>query len=455
MKEKLDILLCKKLYFTFIVALLGLIGFGLNGLLFAQPTAKDSPSTSDQFEPIAKAIQQKVKELEYPDDVGQDLAKMVSSWECINWRHRLEQARLDFQDKKLSADQVAQIEEEVIKELYQTMRKEITCDYDYNLEYCNLYNIIKDKKALCLGYAQLLYILGNSIGLSVETVYALEPPTASFPNNMTHTASLISLCNSKVIMTDLAVRGFVSNPFVLKEEFTKDGNYLQLKDNNNPLGIHRRIQIWDANGLLTAIYLSRGYEFQKLGKYTEAESILTKAIQLNPLYEAAYANRGVAFENLGKHLEAIYDCDKAIELNPKSAASYCSRGSVYGKSGKIAEAISDYDKAIELDPKFVDAYDLRGRAYVRSNKFQEAISDYDKAIKINPKYAAAYLGRGLAYAHSKKYLEAISDLTRSIELDPKTANADVFYSRGVSYYKSVIYTEAISDLTRPKPSELH
>ena len=423
-----------------------LVCSGADRVLSAEPATKDSPAP-EKFEPIAKAIQQKVKELEYPDDVGQDLVKMVSGWKCEAWKQRLDQARQELQEKKISTDQLAEVEEDVTKELFHAIRKEIDYDRDLNFEYCKLSKIIEDKKAHCFGYSLLFFVLGDSLGLSTECLYVTEPPYGSFPVSGTHMASLVNLSNNKILMVD-AAWGFVSRPFVLNEEFTEDGPFWQLKDKSNALGIHRRIQLCNENGLLAEIYSSRAYESAMSKNNADCISLSTKAVQLNPLNGNGYLFRAGAYSNLGKYEDALSDCQKAIELDRQSARPFLSRGLVYCAMDKTAEGISDFNKAIELDPKDAYAYNCLGNTYLRTNKYQESISAYDQAIKIGPKNAAAHYGRGLAYAGSGKYLEALSEITRSMELDPKNVDADKYFDRGVVFYHSVIFTEAISDFTK-------
>ena len=84
-------------------------------------SGEDQPA----FDAIAKDIQAGVKALEYPDEVGQDLVKMVKNWKCVEWKQKLSQAKQDLEAKKITADQAAQVEEEVAKELFQTIGKEI------------------------------------------------------------------------------------------------------------------------------------------------------------------------------------------------------------------------------------------------------------------------------------------------------------------------------------------
>ena len=127
---------------------------------------------------------------------------------------------------------------------------------------------------------------------------------------------------------DLAWQGgFVSNAFMIDEEFGKVGNYWEPKDEANPVGIYRRIQVLDRNGLIACIYYDRGVAYAKLGQHTKAISDYTKAIELNQKYAAAYSSRGAAYSDLGEHTKAISEFNKAIELNPKYAVAYNNRGS--------------------------------------------------------------------------------------------------------------------------------
>ena len=153
---------------------------------------------------------------------------MVSGWKCNVWKQRLEKANQDLQENKTTADQVALLEEDVAKEVYQAIQKEITYD-DVN----DLAKIVRDKKANCLGYSIFFYILSNSIGLSVDVVHAVETSSGLFLNGGGHSACLINLKDGKVIMLDLAYQ-FVSKPFAFKKEFSEVGNYWELQDKNSP-----------------------------------------------------------------------------------------------------------------------------------------------------------------------------------------------------------------------------
>jgi len=374
---------------------------------------------------------------------------MVISWKdaqgepvLVAWKQGLNQARQDYKQYKISKDQLAKVEENTAKELSQRIQKEIS----YNEKFFDLADVIKYKQARCLGYSQLVYIIGNSLGLSIKPMNVLEIMTGVLLSpEAGHIASIVSLTDGRIMMVDLVPRGFVSKPFI-EEQFTKVGNYRELKDPNNPLGIHRKIQILDRDGFLAEIYTNRGNVYGKLGQHTQALSNFTKAIDLNPKYAEAYYNRGTTYANLGGTPQALSDLTQAIDLNPKLAQAYNNRGLVYSKLNKLPQAISDYNKAIELDPKYAEAYCSRGAAYGQLAEYPKALSDFTKAIELNPKHAKAYSNRGSAYSDLGQFSQAISDHNKAIDLNPNFAEA--YCNRGSTYGKLGKPEEAKKDLLK-------
>jgi tetratricopeptide (TPR) repeat protein len=413
--------------------------------------AKASLPASSEIEVLSEEIKQLVTELEYSDKVAEDFVKMVISWKdaqgepvLVAWKQKLNEASQDYKQAKISKAQLAKLEENIVKELSQRIQKEISVDFGE--KFFDLPDVIKNRQGHCLGYSQLVYILGNSVGLSVKPTSVVELMTGVLSTG--HVACIAGLPDSKVIMIDLSVfpNMLISKPFELKKEFTKIGNYWELKDKDNPLGIHRRIQILDRNGLIAGIYNNRGDAYDNLGQHTKAISYYNKAIELNPKFAEAYCSRGIAYGSSGQHTKAISDFNKAIELNPNDAGVYNNRGIVYDELGQYTQAISDYTKAIELNPRLADAYNNRGLTYYNLGQFNQAMSDYNKAIEVNPKYAKAYYNRGLAYGKSGQHIIAISDLNKAIEVNPKFAEA--YKDRGVAYAFLEKTEEAKKDLLK-------
>ena len=374
------------------------------------------PANNPAFDAVAKEIRQIVKGLEYPDKVGQDLAKMVSGWKCDVWKHKFDQASQNYEEKIISLTQMLDEEELIIRDLYRSINKEFTDGKD--IEDYNLAIVIKDKKVQCLGYSQLFYILGNSIGLSVKVIDVLESDKGHLALDEGHVACKVDMIDGTVMIVDLQ-RRFISKSFVFNDEFIEIGNYWELKDKNNSLRIPRRIQILDRNGLLGSMYFNRGNDLYESAKYNEAIVNLTKSVELNPKDAVAYFIRGLVFSRLGQSEEEITDFTKTIEINPKDPRAYYGRYRVYYGMDKYTEAISDLNKGIEFDPHNSSAYYERGNIHIKTGQYVEAISDFTKAIEINPKNANAYYEKGLAENYLGHTEETKKDFQKATELDSR------------------------------------
>jgi tetratricopeptide (TPR) repeat protein len=393
---------------------------------------------------LVKDIERAVVALGYSEDTADDLARLAREWKCARWKQTLRKARGDFSAEKTVY--VVRVEEKVAKALYETIGKEIgRCDEAETSKYFKLSEVVRDKKAQCLGYSQLLYILGNSVGLRVKVIDVLEPASGSPPLGQGHVACLVSLSDGTTVMVDIAMN-HVSRPFVFKETFAEVGNYWECNRGITSSEIHRRIQILNYNGLVACINNNRGVAYGKLGQHAKATIEFTKAIEQNPKCAKAYYNRGVEYGISGQHAEAISDYTKAIELDPKNANAYNNRGGEYGRSRQSTKAISDFTMAIELNPTNGKAYSNRGNEYGRSGQDTKARSDFAKAAELNPTLAESHFSRGVMHDKSGHDAEAIAEFSKAIEIDPKSAAA--YYNRGVAYGKSGKHAEAISDYSK-------
>jgi tetratricopeptide (TPR) repeat protein len=366
-------------------------------------------------------IIQLLKGLEYSNKVAEDFVRMISDWRdsqgklvFISWKQRLNQIEVEYKLGKISKDQFAKVEENVTRELSQRIQKEIS----YNIKFSDLADVIKHRQAQCVSYSQLVYILGNSVGLSFEVIDVEKPFNGVLITGWGHIASIVNLADGKMIMVDLIPGSFISKTFILEKEYSKDGNYWELKDNDNPLGIHRKFQIFDRYMLIATIYCERAIVYCNSEQYQKAFSFFEKAIKLNPKHTSAYINRGTAYIDLGQYDQAILDFDKAIELNPNFDTAYYNRGVAFRKSRKFDLAISDFTRTIELNVEFTAAYYNRGTAYLVLDQYCKAISDLTDAIKLDAGYALAYYSRGIAYASIREFEKAKKDLVKAVELIP-------------------------------------
>jgi tetratricopeptide (TPR) repeat protein len=397
-------------------------------------------------EDLAKNIQQAVKELDYPGAAAHDFVELVGRWGLGAMRQRIRQAKEDCQAGKISKTQVAEVEQGVVKDLCQRILKEVA----YNVSAFSLNNVVQNHQANCVGYTQLVYVLGNCLGLTVRAATVAEMATGLPPFSGAHIACLVDLTDGQTMMVDLGVsaetasKPFVSKPFLFSEAFSEAGGWWTLKTKDNPLGVHRKLQLTDRNGLISIGYTNQGALYHAAGQHSQAIASYTKGIEIAPQHATAYYDRGNAYGELGQYAEAIADFTKAIEISPDYVEAYYNRGTVREVMGQHGQAVSDCTKAIALNPGYAEAYVNRGNAYLALGRQADAIADYNKAIELN--LTTAYLHRGIAYLNDGKLPQAIADFSKAMEVKPNDDKA--YFNRATAYAKAGKPHEAVSDLRK-------
>ncbi len=370
---------------------------------------------------LYKQIKQHVGQLGYCEEAAENFVRMAEGWKdkqdrcvLICWSEKLAEAQKSYEQNKISKNHLAEIEGNIAGELGQRIKREIA----FNEDYFELGDIIKHRQTQCLGYTQLFYILGNSIGLEVKSINVEQMRSGKLPEGSAHIAGIVILSNGKMIIADLVPNGFVSIPFTLEEQFVRAGGYWQLEDNENPLQLDRKIQILGENELIAYICNNRANVYIKQGQFGQAVVELNRTIEYHPRYAEAYYNRGIARHHLEQLNQAAIDYTKAVEIRPDFAEAYANRGIIYSKLGQLNEAIADYTKAIEFNPDFANAYYNRGIAYSKLGQPTAAIADYERTIKLDGGLAAkAYGNRGVSYAMLGRAEEAKKDLLKAAELN--------------------------------------
>jgi tetratricopeptide (TPR) repeat protein len=367
--------------FFHVLIALALVGFVAGGRCLAEPPAASPSANASAFDAMAKDIATSVLSLGYPQQTADDLVQLVRDWKCEQWRQKLSQARADTAADKTA--RVARAEEEVTNGLYQTIGREFSSDRKKETRTFYLSELVKQKKTQCVGYTQLLYILGGAVGLTVRPMEVRQPCVGDLPLGYSHVACLVDRSDGKAMMVDLSYR-FVSRPFSLQDEFTDAGTYLQLKREDNPLKLHKRIRILDESGLKGQVFGCLGNAYFRAGDKEQALSCFNKSVEFDPADCSAYYNRGCLYLKQNQSEEAVSDCTKAIELDPTYTRAYSVRGVAQDSLGRHEQAFADFAKAIELNPKDADAY--RGRAIVNAllGKTNDAKKDLRKALELNP-----------------------------------------------------------------------
>ena len=169
-------------------------------------------------------------------------------------------------------------------------------------------------------------------------------------------------------------------------------------------------------------YFKKALELEKQEKFSEAISLLDKAIEKNPRFIPALLNRGADKSDLKKFKEGIDDYKKVLKINPDNTLALFNIGNNYCDLKDYKNAIIFYTKALKtkgaLKTNIKMNNDIYSFEYVSIGNYEI----YDFLI---------FFERGIAYLKDKQFDKAISDITKS--LITKNAERDCYFLLGKAY----------------------
>lgn len=156
--------------------------------------------------------------------------------------------------------------------------------------------------------------------------------------------------------------------------------------------------------------------------YQQAESLLSRAVAVDPRSAEAHVSLGVALNGLKRHEEARESYRKALALRPNYALALSNLGNANAALDLHVEALESYDRALAIDANLAEAHNGRGAALCRLRNYDEALASLNRALSIKPDYAAALANRAVALRELRRFDEAMADCNRAVALAPDDVN---------------------------------
>jgi tetratricopeptide (TPR) repeat protein len=218
-------------------------------------------------------------------------------------------------------------------------------------------------------------------------------------------------------------------------------------------------------GMGTRVYEVRGIALYFSGKFNEAISDLTKAIDSEPeragnatYYRAlSYArlqqfkpalkdysailrhdstfvyalfDRGVTYYHLKNYDSALIDINKVLKLlRPRDSTNVMyQRALVFEAIKNYPKAISDFNYVIVNNPTATSLYWQRGNWKMEIADYKGAIEDYSKAIQYFPHVMDGYTSRGYAYFKANDYLRTLEDFKYVSERQELSEFYQIYYA---------------------------
>ncbi|MFP3040266.1 tetratricopeptide repeat protein [Treponema primitia] len=192
-------------------------------------------------------------------------------------------------------------------------------------------------------------------------------------------------------------------------------------------------------------YYFLGMVYYEMEDYTQADTYLDKALELDPKYEIGMTviNEGSGWfqyvhEKMLSQEKYQKICEAAIE-----ELKY--KGNKALKENDFLGAIAAYTTAIQKVPGASNDwrfFNNRGSAYRCLEDYESAVHDYHEAQRLKPE-SAAYYNLGLVYLDTKEYTKARENFLQALKLDPEYKKAaDTYYALGQVYYELGDYIQA-------------
>ena len=208
-----------------------------------------------------------------------------------------------------------------------------------------------------------------------------------------------------------------------------------------------------ATPALTVAQLDRrGYEALQGGNFTEAVTLLKRAVELEPRDKVAWNNLGRAYLSLRQIDAAISAFEKQIAVNPSDQYAYNNLGRAYVVNRDYDKAEAAFLKQLEVNPldKFTPAN--LGSLYLERRSYERAAEQFEKGIARNPDDATLQVQSGKAYLGLKQVDKAMAAFDRAVTRSPNPSIwnniAYALSQHGIELDRAQQYAElAVSSVT--------
>jgi tetratricopeptide (TPR) repeat protein len=142
------------------------------------------------------------------------------------------------------------------------------------------------------------------------------------------------------------------------------------------------------------LFLSKAYDSSP-GQAEEVIQRFRRFAELQPgnarasYYYAMSLWKGKRAQDPGLDLQQIESLlKKAIGLDPKLAEAHLQLGNLYSDQNKYAESIPEYERALELTPDLADVHYRLGQAYVHTGKKEQAQQQFEVYQQLRAQHLA-------------------------------------------------------------------
>ena len=177
-------------------------------------------------------------------------------------------------------------------------------------------------------------------------------------------------------------------------------------------------------------HIELGTTYFQLENYPEAEKQYQQAMAIKE-DSCAACGLGMVYRQEKRNDEAETILQKAIKLNPSDTCAYNQLGRLYYDLEKYPLAADSFTTLVKFAPTSVNYYFLASSLY-ESGRAKDSIEYYRRALKLDQYNAALCIDLATAYSQLARYQEAEAALELAVLAKPDSIKARSFL--GVTYY---------------------
>jgi tetratricopeptide (TPR) repeat protein len=128
----------------------------------------------------------------------------------------------------------------------------------------------------------------------------------------------------------------------------------------------------------------------RLGRYSDAEALLERCLELVPGFLAARHNYAVVLNRQNKAAELNREADLLLQAEPANPAFRTLKAAALARLGEFDAAIAVYEEVLKAFPDHVKVWLSLGHAQKSAGRQAEAVAAYDRAVALMPSFGEAW-----------------------------------------------------------------
>lgn len=194
------------------------------------------------------------------------------------------------------------------------------------------------------------------------------------------------------------------------------------------------------------LYELRGRTLRRLNRLYDAETDLTRALELAPALRSALGERAAVRYAIGRYKDAIADATQCLNADQEDVGMRLLRADALMAAQQFKRALSDIDGAISRQTDLISDMALlwkKCQCRIAAGDLLELVKDLDVLLEADAGHHPARLARARLHVENGQLAFAMADL--DLLIDSKAVGTEALLLRGSLLHRTGRFERAIDD----------